>query len=406
MPRYSNKTGWEAGAMFGTIIDYWHLTGDSSYNEATMQAILHQAGDKRDFMPLNQTRTEGNDDQGFWAMAAMSAAENKFPDPPSEKAQYLAMVQAVFNQYVLRWEPEDCGGGMRWQIFQFNNGWNYKNSISNGCFFNIAARLARYTGNSTYSDWATKIFDWEQKAGLITKDFGVHDGIHIDLDGACKRVDQLEWSYNAGIFLHGAAAMYNLTEKDEWKQAVDGLLKHGLGKFVKDGVVYEQFCEFNKVCNNDQQSFKGYFLRWLSSTTQLVPGTYNTIKPILEKAAQAAAGACSGTKGAPDFKGTQGTACGFSWIPQGKFDGIVGVGEQMNALSALMYNLVAKAKPPVTEKAGGTSKGDPSAGSQGTFDPTKLEPMTTGDKVGAGILTMFILVGVIGGSTFMMVDFR
>jgi hypothetical protein len=80
--------------MFGTMVDYWALTGDSSYNEATTQAILHQASDTRDFMPPNQTRTLGNDDQGFWAMTAMSAAENKYPDPPKDQPQWLALAQA------------------------------------------------------------------------------------------------------------------------------------------------------------------------------------------------------------------------------------------------------------------------------------------------------------------------
>jgi len=137
--------------MFGTLVDYWQYTGDSTYNDETIQAIVHQAADTEDFMPKNQTRTEGNDDQGFWAMTAMSAAENKFPNPPSDKVQYLALAQAVFNQYTQRWDVDDCDGGLRWQIFQFNNGYSYKNSISNGCFFNVAARLARYRAAADFS---------------------------------------------------------------------------------------------------------------------------------------------------------------------------------------------------------------------------------------------------------------
>ncbi|CAI4210278.1 unnamed protein product [Parascedosporium putredinis] len=72
---------WEAGAMFGHLVDYWHITGDESYVNQTVQAIVHQSGDLRDLMPKNQTHTEGNDDQGFWAMSVMAAAENNFPNP-------------------------------------------------------------------------------------------------------------------------------------------------------------------------------------------------------------------------------------------------------------------------------------------------------------------------------------
>src|SRR5437773_12544718 len=78
-------------------------------------------------------RNQGNDDQAFWAFAVMSAAENKYPDPPAGGPQWLALAQAVFNLQVSRWDVTNCNGGLRWQIFPFNNGYNYKNSISNGC---------------------------------------------------------------------------------------------------------------------------------------------------------------------------------------------------------------------------------------------------------------------------------
>ncbi|PHH61893.1 hypothetical protein CDD81_7757 [Ophiocordyceps australis] len=390
---------WTAGAMFGTIIDYWFLTGDSSYNDATMQAIIHQGSDTGDFMPKNQTRTEGNDDQGFWAMTAMSAAENKFPDPPSDKPQYLALVQAVFNQYAQRWDVDDCGGGLRWQIFSFNNGYDYKNSISNGCFFNIAARLARYTGNSTYSEWANKIFDWEQKVGLIDNNLEVLDGVTITPDKQCRRIDQLQWSYNNGIHLHGAAMMYNLTGSDLWKTRVDGMLKVTTNKFLKDGILFEQFCEPNR-CNRDQQGFKGFLARWLASTSKVAPHTAGTINPILRSTAQAAAASCTGSP-ASGFLGQPGTACGFDWTRK-SFDGLVGVPPQMNAVSALIYPLAAKGGSPFTEKTGGTSKGNPEAGSGKERDPTALSPITTMDRVGAGFITVLFIVGCLGGTSFLV----
>jgi mannan endo-1,6-alpha-mannosidase len=113
---------WEAGAMFGSLIDYWYYTGDPSYNNVVMQAMLFQVGDRNNYMPSNQSNSLGNDDQAFWAMAAMSAAELKFPNPPQDKPQWLALAQAVFNSQALRWDTTTCGGGLRWQIFTFNNG--------------------------------------------------------------------------------------------------------------------------------------------------------------------------------------------------------------------------------------------------------------------------------------------
>ncbi len=108
--------------MFNALIDYWAYTGDDQWNEITTQGLVHQAGDSGAFMPANQTRTEGNDDQGFWAFAAMSAAERNFPRPPGDGPDWLAMAQAVFNTQAHRWDDEHCGGGLRWQIFPWNGG--------------------------------------------------------------------------------------------------------------------------------------------------------------------------------------------------------------------------------------------------------------------------------------------
>jgi mannan endo-1,6-alpha-mannosidase len=125
-----------------------------------MTNVSFQTGANNDFMPTNQTHSEGNDDQSFWALAAMSAAEMNFPNPPAKSPSWLALAQAVFNEQVQRWDTQNCNGGLRWQIFPFNNGYDYKNSISNGCHFHLAARLARYTGNNTYFEVADRVYTW------------------------------------------------------------------------------------------------------------------------------------------------------------------------------------------------------------------------------------------------------
>lgn len=198
---------WEAGAMFGILIDYWYYTGDTTYNDEVEQALLFQVGTDDDYMPLNQTLDEGNDDQGFWGMAAMAAAESNFQNPPSTEPQWLALAQAVFNTMAARWDTSTCGGGLRWQIFTFNEGYTYKNSIANGCFFNIGARLARYTGNATYAEWAEKTWDWVEDIGLMDSSYAIYDGTS-DVTN-CSTIDHIQWTYNSGVYLFGAAMMYN-----------------------------------------------------------------------------------------------------------------------------------------------------------------------------------------------------
>lgn len=392
--------------MFGAMLDYQFYTGDKTYNDVIYQAMLHQVGDDRDFMPDNQTNSLGNDDQGFWTLTAMMAAENNFQNPPEDEAQWLALVQAVFNEYLERWEEETvCSGGLRWQIFPFNNGFNYKNTISNGCFFNIASRLARYTGNETYAEWAEKIWDWMEMHEFIDKDFNVYDGANIDNE--CNNHDKAQWTYNAGIFLQGAAMMYNFTDGDEeWKSRVDGLLRRSSNIFFENNVAHEPACEPIQGCNIDQQTFKGYMLRWMASTAQVAPHTFELIMPLIQGSAEAAALQCSGTPSDPQtFKGMPGTACGFSWKERENFDGIVGVGEQMSALSAIQYTLVKQTSPgPVTADNGGTSKGNPNAGASTASKIPAPPPITTSDRVAAGFLTTAVSLGVLAGVVFLMKD--
>ena len=47
---------WEAGAMWGGMVEYWHYTGDTSYNNVVAQAILAQASPTNDFMMPEEAR--------------------------------------------------------------------------------------------------------------------------------------------------------------------------------------------------------------------------------------------------------------------------------------------------------------------------------------------------------------
>jgi Glycosyl hydrolase family 76 len=198
---------WEAGAMWGAMIDYWHYTGDTTYNNLTMQALQWQVGPHNDFMPPNASASLGNDDQAFWGMAAMAAAEYKFPNPLQSQPSWLSLAQAVFNEQIGRWDTKYCGGGIRWQIYEIT-GYDLKNSISNGCLINIASRLARYTSDDMYAQWAEKIWDWMWTIGLIDTNYNVYDNTEADRLN-CTTIDRAQWSYNAGTLLMGASTMWN-----------------------------------------------------------------------------------------------------------------------------------------------------------------------------------------------------
>lgn len=259
--------------------------------------------------------------------------------------------------------------------------------IANGCFFNIGARLARYTKNETYAKWAEDTWDWMEGVGYISsQNDAIYDGAHVETN--CTDINKAEFSYNNAVFTLGAAYMYNYTDgSDVWKGRVQKLVDHGLKHFFPNGIAVEPACESRDTCTTDMQSFKGYIHRWYATTTKVAPFTAEQILPVLQTSAQAAIKSCTG--------GDNGRQCGFVWTT-GTFDGKLGVGEQMNVIGATSSLLISQARSPVTKADGGTSKGNDNAGN-GSDDFKKHEvPLTTGDRAGAGILTALMLGGAAG----------
>lgn len=93
----------------------------------------------------------------------------------------------------------------------------------------------------------------------------------------------------------------------------------------------------------------------------------------------------------------------MKWTEGARYDGTTGVGQQMSALEVIQSLLVSRVAAPVTNSTGGTSRGDPSAGSSGTFDPSLPQgTIQQRDKVGAGFLTTLIIISGIGSVWWMI----
>ena len=78
----------------------------------------------------------------------------------------------------------------------------------------------------------------------------------------------------------------------------------------------------------------------------------------------------------------------------------------MNVLGAVSSLLIDEAKGPLTNETGGTSLGNPNAGSNSDDFTGKYPPIGTGGKAGAGILTLLILASATGTFTWMSVGVR
>lgn len=399
IPGKFDGTWWEGGSMFMILIQYWFLTGDTQFNSAIQEGMYWQKGDD-DFFPTNYSQYLGNDDQVFWGLAAITAAELNFPEEDGQPS-WVSLAQGVFNTQVPRWDTSSCQGGLRWQIWPYQDGYGTKNAISNGGLFQLSARLALYTGNQTYAQWAERIWDWSATTPLLKeKNWNIADSTTTEAN--CKDHGDWQWTYNYATYISGAAYMYNYTNGTEskWKEGVEGLLGtseqfYPTKSFGSDdgSVLVEITCEFIEKCDRNQRTFKAYFSSWLAWATLIVPGISDTIMPKLQTSAVAATSTCV----------KDGTLCGIQWYKKTS-DGTDGLEQQMAVLGVLNANMVPlKNKSPFSANNGGTSKSNPNAGTNSSDTNTLItKPITTGDRAGAGILTVIFVTGWVVAVTWMI----
>jgi mannan endo-1,6-alpha-mannosidase len=292
---------------------------------------------------------EGNDDQAFWGFALLSAAEQSFPAPPAIYPSWLQLAINLFANQIARWDNSSCGGGMKWQIYPANSyGYDYKNAISNGAAFAMAARLATLVpaeNQTFYTNWATDIWKWSTEMGLVNTQaspWQIYDGLGDDRQNCTGPLQTTRWSYNVAVYLAGCAAMYNVTQEASWLNSAYRLLEAalpftawGIGVTNSSGglVLTEAACESANTCDTDQFSFKGYLSQFMGKILNrwLVQDPAHSaakafIQEILMSSAEAAAESCSG--------GTDGKTCGSKWYISG-WDGTSGAGQELAVLETI-----------------------------------------------------------------------
>ncbi|KNG46721.1 glycoside hydrolase family 76 protein [Stemphylium lycopersici] len=286
---------WQSGTTVEALLTYTSVVGDLQYEPLIESTILSQATPSNDFLTVDAT---GNDDQAWWGLAAVSAAENKFP-VTSGNVAWIDLARNVYEQQKTRWgnekKGESCGGGLGWKIAKGdgNDGYFYKNGITNGLFFQLATRLARLSAqaNETTSqdigDWADKVYTWSKDVGIVSNEFDVFDG--TDEKNGCIDLNHNRWSYNVGVYMYGCAVMAAHTGEDKWVERTKGFIDSANRTFVnpETGALWEQKCEGDGSCDTDQVSFKGLLARWLGATAEILPEVSQDAKGIVSRAATA-----------------------------------------------------------------------------------------------------------------------
>ena len=280
---------WQSGSTLDALLTYFHTTGDASYNSLVSNTLLSQTTGTNDFMTADAT---GNDDQAWWGLAAISAAEYGLPQ--AGPIAWIDLAKNVFNDQKGRWQTARCNGGLKWKINPADAGYTYRSTISNGLFFQLAARIARFTNDADAQAWAEKSYDWTVSVGLIDGDFNVYDGTDDSKGTGCVDVNHDQWSYNTGTFIYGAAVMAAKTGDAKWTQRTQGFITAAQRNFVKDGALFEKQCQgASGGCNTDQVSFKGTLARWMGDAAVILPVVRQSVVGILGAASNSVSGGWS-----------------------------------------------------------------------------------------------------------------
>lgn len=192
----------------------------------------------------------GYDDMLWWAHTWLRAYDQ------SGDATYLEMSKRIFTEAIKGWEPNVCGGGIWWQKRAV-----YKNAVTNELFLLVAAALYNRVSSdagASYLDWAKKEWHWFSQSGLINGSNLVNDG----LNDACKNNGQTTWTYNQGVILGALLEMYQATGDKGFLTRAKALADASIATLVDANGVFREPC--NGVCDGDQVSFKGIYLRNLA----------------------------------------------------------------------------------------------------------------------------------------------
>lgn len=329
---------WQSGSAVDALLTYTSTTGDSQYASLLSNTLITEATATNDFMTVHAT---GNDDQAWWALAALTAAETSFA--PAGSVPWAALAQNVFEEQTTRWDNDKCNGGMKWKILEGDgtDGWHYKSTIANGLFFQMAARLALLTSSADIKAWAVKSYDWTVSVGLISPDFDVYDGTD-DAKGenGCVDVNHNMWSYNVGVFMYGSAVMARLTGEDEWLERTKGFIASAKRNFVNEetGELWEAKCEGDGSCDSDQVSFKGTLARWLGATAESLPDLRESVEGIMGGASgMATAGTTEGLGAIASFNQLEIVDAGLRLQGVGGKEGMIGVKRKARSVAGRIW---------------------------------------------------------------------
>ena len=152
----------------------------------------------------------------------------------------LGLAARVFSFAASGWSAEatwEVPGGIRWKEPSTNRS---RNTCANGPTAALAAKLHERTGDESYLEWATRIYDWTRRALLGT------DALYMDRIAPDGTRTPTIWSYNQGSMIGSGVLLGRQTGEARYvDQAVETADAYVGGTTVPDLVAQDP--AFNAV---------------------------------------------------------------------------------------------------------------------------------------------------------------
>ncbi|RAK86269.1 hypothetical protein BO79DRAFT_246974 [Aspergillus costaricaensis CBS 115574] len=382
--------------LYSTLIPYWNLTGNDSYNNLISKRMYSMVGlELGDGWAASDNDTNMN--HGAWALGAVTAAEMGFPADSTKKSWLTYASQAQGTMRSTFTFSTVCDGGLEAgnSVLQPANE-SMKDALSNGEFLQLSARLAYLTtgdNQSAYADDAVTIWNW-----CVDNDMVVESNWTVNFlvtnttaSGDCTAMttNNGQYTYAYGLYMSAAAYMYSVTGAAVWKKRAEGLLNTIMNTFIDDGVIQELGIKWkagtgftgSNMDDDTYYALKGLLASCLAAVTRLMPETVDTIEPLLRNTAEAVAKQCSGM--------SNGTVCGSDWT-KSTYDEDPNFFSSMSAVNAFTANLLMSRSSNSSSTTGsstnGTSTDAESSGSSGGLSGGDIAGIVVGSVAGAALI--------------------
>ncbi len=246
--RWKDIEAWQSCVIADSLITYTLLSRNHDYVDVIEKALNYKTG------------LGSNDDDLWSAIAAL-----KFYYLTGDYSFYAGFVPYEYSQIVEKYWDERCGGGVWWKYYpKYGCSENSKNAITNELWILFLTLIYCAKGEPEYLERAKNAWKWFDEKKLINNEHLINDGLtRLDQCPPCVNSRESTWTYNQGVILGALANLSRWLENSLISKAkeIACAVKNSKSLVTTEGILKEPDKEPPNDLNQDQQSFKGIFMR-------------------------------------------------------------------------------------------------------------------------------------------------